>query len=88
MKYIVSVAKTYTHRGKHHHKPSTKKRWCIYYYDEEGHFRSKIVSYLQAMYFKTKKLRRLSYYCTDCRNSFFAFVKSKKDTPQCPFCEV
>jgi len=36
MKYIVSVSKTYIHRGNHRHRDSTKKHWHIYYYDEEG----------------------------------------------------
>lgn len=35
-KYIVSVSKTYNHRGNHRHKSKTKKRWFIYYYDEDG----------------------------------------------------
>lgn len=62
MKHIISVSKTYIHRGRHKHKPSTKKQWFVYYYDENGKFHSEKVSYLQAMYYKQQKLRRLKYY--------------------------
>jgi len=34
MKYVVSVAKTYKHRGKHRHNQA-KKHWFVYYYDHD-----------------------------------------------------
>ena len=34
MKYVISVSKTYKHRGKDiTHLPKTKKYWHIYYYE-------------------------------------------------------
>jgi len=79
MKYVVSVSKTYTHRGKHQHKSTTKKRWHIYYYDEDGNFRTERVNWLQALYYKTQKRKRLKYFCTECESVFLGFVKSNKE---------
>ncbi|AFS82629.1 hypothetical protein [Candidatus Nitrosopumilus sediminis] len=88
MKYVVSVSKTYIHRGNHRHKKSTKKRWHIYYYDEEGNFKTQRVSWLSAMYYKTQKRKRLKYICTYCGNVFLGFVKSYKEELECPYCEI
>ena len=52
MKYVVSVSKTFIHRGNHKHKRA-KKHWFVYYYDEAGSFHSEKVNWLQAMYLKT-----------------------------------
>jgi len=87
MKYVISVAKTYIHRGNHWHKSSTKKRWFVYYYDEEGHFHSDQVSYLKAMYYKKRKLHRLKYICQSCGQIFVGLVKSAKQKAECPYCE-
>jgi len=88
MKYVVSVSKTYIHRGKHQHRKSTKKHWHIYYYDEEGNFKTKRVNLLQAMYYKTQKRKRLKFICNECGNVFFGIVKSKKEELECPNCLV
>ena len=85
MKYVFSVAKTYLHRGKHRHKESTKKRWFIYYCNKEGHFYSEQVSFVKAMYYKKRKLRRLRYYCEMCEKLFVLVAKSKKEL-ECPAC--
>lgn len=87
MKYIVSVSKTYIHRGNHRHKSDTKKRWFIYYYEDDV-FKTKQVSFLQAMYYKTKKHKRIKYVCIECGNMFLGFVKSAKDELECPYCEL
>lgn len=86
MKYVVSVSKTYIHRGKHNHKSNTKKKWFVYYYDEEGNFRTNRINWLQALYYKTQKRKRLKYICTDCGNAFLGFVKSNREELECPFC--
>jgi len=86
MKYVVSVSKTYIHRGNHRHKKSTKKHWYIYYY-EEGNFKTKRVNLLEAMYYKTQKRKRLQYVCEECGNEFVGLVKSSKEKVECPYCE-
>ena len=87
MKYIVSVSKTYIHRGNHRHKPSTKKRWHIYYYDEDWNFKTKRVSTLQALYYKTQKRKRIKYLCLECGNVLLGLVKSSKEELDCPYCD-
>lgn len=87
MKYIVSVSKTYLHRGNHRHKSDTKKHWFVYYYDEEGNFRTERVNWLQALFYKTQKRKRLKYFCTDCGNVFLGFVKSSHEELKCPYCD-
>jgi len=86
MKSIVSVSKTYIHRGNHRHKSSTKKHWHIYYY-EDGIFKTKRVNFLEAMYYKTQKRKRLKYVCRECGNEFVGLVKSSKEEIDCPYCE-
>jgi len=47
MKYVISVAKAYKHRGKMQHR-TAKKHWFVYFYDEEGKMYSEQVNWLQA----------------------------------------
>ncbi|MDH5463588.1 MAG: hypothetical protein OEW49_04705 [Nitrosopumilus sp.] len=88
MKYVVSVSKTYIHRGNHRHRSGTKKRWFVYYYDEDGNFRTGKVNWLQAVYYKTQKRKRIKYVCNECGNYFLGFVKSSKEELDCPNCEI
>jgi hypothetical protein len=46
---VVSVAKSYSNRGNHQHRPSTKKRWYLYYIDDDGKFRTRRISALAAL---------------------------------------
>ncbi len=86
MKAIVSVSKTYIHRGNHIHKSKTKKRWHIYYYDEEGRFRTEKVNFLQALYYKTQKRHRLRRICLNCGETWLFYVRSRREKLKCPNC--
>ena len=79
MKYVVSVSKTYKHRGIHRHRESTKKYWHIYYYDEDFTFHSEQVSYLKAMYYKSHKWKKIWLHCPNCNVDNLHFLK-KRDT--------
>jgi hypothetical protein len=88
---VISVSKAYIHRGRRfQHRQSTKKRWHVYYYevDSTGKFTLKTmrVNWLQALFFKTKRKRRFKYYCSECRSTVIALLKSKKSTLVCPIC--
>jgi len=89
MKYVVSVAITYKHRGKHRHHLA-KKHWFVYYYDHDDSgklcFFTKQVNLLQALYYKAQKRHRFKYVCPDCGSVFIAIVKSFKDKVECPYC--
>jgi hypothetical protein len=86
MKRVVSVSKTYIHRGNRRHRPNTKKYWFIYYYDEDSIFRSERVSWISAMFYKMIKWRRLKQFCDQCGNSFLTVVLSEKQKVPCPYC--
>jgi len=86
MKYVVSVSKTYIHRGNHRHQRKTKRRWHIYYYDEQGKFCTKRVSWLEALYYKTKKCSRYKMVCPDCGSVFIAIVSGFRNKVECPYC--
>ena len=88
MKYVVSVSKTYKHRGLHRHRKSTKKYWHIYYYDEEFKFHSEQVSYLKAMYYKCNKYKKFHLVCPNCRKTYMFLVKKEKhlEKQECPDC--
>lgn len=89
MKRIVSVSKTYIHRGNHRHKSGTKKHWFIYYYDDEGNFKTERVNVLQAMYYKAHKWHMVKFTCTNCWQEFLGIVKSANYTIPCPYgCET
>ena len=86
MKYIISVSKTYKHRGKHEHKRA-KKHWFIYYFDEEGKLHSEMVNFLQVVYYKTRKWHRMKFVCLECGEMFVGLAKSKNDSAECPYCD-
>ena len=86
MKYVISVSKTYIHRGNHLHKRA-KKHWHIYYYDEEGNFKTERVNFLQALYYMTQKRKRIKMICLECGSLFLGLVKSKREKIECPYCE-
>ncbi len=90
MKNVVSVAKTYKHRGNHRHNLA-KKHWFVYYYDHDDSgelcFFTKQVNWLEALYYKAQKKHRFKYVCSDCGSVFIAIVKSFKDRVECPNCQ-
>ena len=68
------------------HKSKTKKRWHIYYFDDEGNFRTEKVNWLQALYYKTQKRHRLRRICLNCGQMWVFFAKSKREKIKCPNC--
>jgi len=85
MKYIVSVAKAYKHRGKHQHR-TAKKHWFVYYYDEFGKFHTNRVNLLQSLYYRTQKRHRYKVACSECGSDFIALIKSFREKLECPYC--
>jgi len=87
MIHVISVAKSYSHRGNHKHRSTTKKYWYLYYVAEEGNFKSKRINSIEVLYYKTQKRKRIKYICTECGNFFMGLVKSSKEQIDCPVCE-
>jgi len=91
MKYVISVAKAYKHRGQRRHYRA-KKHWFVYFYeydefDENWYMKSKQVNWLQAVYYMTQKHHRRKMTCPDCGSVFLTLVKSFKERVDCPNCE-
>ena len=85
MKYVISVSKTYKHRGKHRHNRA-KKHWFVYYLDEYWRLHIEQVNTLRAWYYRRKKFHRIRRVCPYCGIASIALVKSKKEDIECPNC--
>ena len=96
MKYVISVSKTYKHRGRYiNHQPKTKKHWHIYYWEydeveEEWKMYIQQVSWFSAMYYKSHKWKKIMLYCPECNIDSLHFIKKrtqkhilKEDCPNC-----
>jgi hypothetical protein len=89
--WVISVSKTYKHRGKNiKHRPNTKKFWQVMYYDYDynGNLKlySKFVNPIQAMFCKLIKCSQKYYYCKECENVYFAVVLKNFNNAKCPYC--
>jgi len=90
--WVISVSKTYKHRGRYIiHRPNTKKHWQIMYYDYnlDGDFQlySKFVNRFEAFYYNLNKFYKRKFYCFECETVFEALVKKRQKTIDCPYCE-
>jgi len=83
---VISVSKSYIHRGNHRHKQNTRKHWHLYYIDDDKKFKSKRISSIEAMYYKARKIHRYRYVCINCGSKFVAYVKSHDEIMECPYC--
>jgi len=93
MKYIVSVSKTYKHRGNRIHRASTKKYWHVYYYEyddfeEKLNLKSKQINPILVPYYKVKKVYKRVFYCFECDTKFWTLVKKNQKEIDCPYCSV
>jgi len=88
MKYVISVSKTYKHRGNHRHKRA-KKHWHVFYYDEEGSLHCEQVNWFQALYYKTQKRHRIKAICSECGRMYIILPKRMNDISkfECPYCD-
>ena len=91
MKYIISVSKSYKHRGNYNHKASTKKFWFIHYYEyddieEEWYYNSQQISSFLVPYYKLKKVYKRTFYCPECETKFWALVNKRQQEIECPYC--
>jgi len=83
MKYVVSVSKTYKHRGKYiNHLAKTKKYWHIYYYevdevDDQLKMYCNQVSWFTAMYYKSHKWKKIWLHCPNCNIDNLHFIKKR-----------
>jgi len=96
MKMVISVSKTYKHRGRFiKHLPKTKKHWQIMYYetDEDGNTQlfSQFVNPITALYYKFHKWKKIQLTCPQCQRTFLHIIKKRTTknilNVECPICE-
>ena len=63
-----------------------KRHPFLYYYDENGVFRSKRITRIEAFFRKFQKKKRFKYTCSSCDRSYMAINQKKKDI-NCPYCD-
>lgn len=83
---VLSVAKSYSNRGNHRHRQGTKKRWYLYFIDDEGNFRTRRINALEALYYRGKKVHRYKIACPECGGVSIAFVRTLDGDANCPHC--
>jgi len=63
-----------------------KRHPFLYYYDQDGVFRSKRVTRIEAWFRKFQKKKRFKFTCPTCNRSFKA-INQKKSNIRCPYCD-
>ena len=79
--YVISVGNRHNNQAKRRSKSkfaSYSRHWHLYFYDEVGVFHCKRITYLQALYFKTKKKYKLIT-CPNCDSKYIG----KDECPNC-----
>ncbi len=87
---VISVSKRWYHprsEVRQHGKNGAKKRWFVFYLDEEGTFRTKRIQWYEVLWYKSQKHHKKRYFCLQCGNKFIAFTKSDADFIECPYCD-
>ena len=85
MKYIISVSKTYKHRGRNINNISKTKKHCHIYYwefeevDELLKMYCKQVSWLSAIYYKLHKVKKIWLHCPECNVDNLHFIKKRTE---------
>lgn len=83
---IIGVHKAFNHRGKRiNHRPSTKKRYKVYYIDEDsGKFGSFFADPLMAGIYRLKKCKRRTFICLACGHKDLMYYKNEKELRELP----
>ena len=85
-KYVISVSKTFKHRGFRRHRPNTKKFWHIYGFNDDLTFFCEQVSSIKAMYYKHHLYHKVKRVCPECLTIFFVLLKKKNSKIECSNC--
>lgn len=57
-----------------------RKHWYVYYYDDDGKFRKKMITPMEVPYYGSLIRRRKGYVCPHCGNKF------RSTQSKCPTC--
>ena len=87
---VISVSKRWYHprsEVRQHGKNGAKKRWYVFYFDEEGKFRSKRIHWSQVLWYKSQKCHKRRLICLQCEQVFIGYVRSDDQEVACPYCD-
>ena len=87
---IISVSKRWYHSRsevRQHGKNGAKKRWFVFYFDEEGIFRTKRIQWYQVGWFKLQKRHKRRFICIQCGRTLIAYVHNSTQVLECPYCD-
>lgn len=87
---VISVSKTYHNaqsRRKKWGKPRCKPFWVAYILENNEKFVRKRIPTLLVPFYKSQIHRRRILICSDCENSFVAYVKNDTEDVNCPYCD-
>jgi len=91
-KITLSVCKVYHNTGRFRfHRKKTKKAWKHYFLEEdepnEYWFRTQWVDSITAQFLKLKKWHYRKFYCPECWQPFWRYIRWSRTRPDCPYCE-
>ncbi|MGB6463918.1 MAG: hypothetical protein WBF38_06825 [Nitrosotalea sp.] len=86
---VISVSKRWYHprsEVRQHGKNGAKKRWYVFYFDEDGIFRSKRIQWYEVLWYKSQQHHKRRLVCLECGQKFIGYVKSDTQMVDCPYC--
>jgi hypothetical protein len=86
---VISVSKRWYHTRsevRQHGKNGAKKRWFVFYFDEEGRFRTKRIHWSQVGWYKLHKSSKRRLICDTCGQKFIGYIRSDDQIVSCPYC--
>ncbi|MGQ0795614.1 MAG: hypothetical protein ACT4N5_05455 [Nitrosopumilaceae archaeon] len=86
---VISVSKRWYHPRseiREHGKNGAKKRWFVFYFNEEEKLRTKRIQWYQVWWYKLQTTHKKRMICIRCGNKFLVYVRNLKQVIECPYC--
>lgn len=86
---VISVSKRWYHprsEVRQHGKNGAKKRWFVFYLDDEWKLHTKRIHWYEVWWFKLQKKHKRQFICLKCGQVWIAFVRNEIEI-DCPDCD-
>lgn len=86
---VISVSKRWYHprsEVRQHGKNGAKKRWFVFYFDEELRLHTKRIQWYEVWWYKAQRHHKRRRICDNCGLKFIALVLNPKQAVDCPYC--
>lgn len=87
---VISVSKRWYHprsEVRQHGKNGAKKRWFVFYFDEDDVFHTKRIQWYEVLWYKSQKNHKRRMICPNCGQKLVVYFRSEKQTIECPYCD-